>query len=330
MSKAFTFTDNNYLDSTSIVHNREKLSDILGRKNDTLPIGAMLPYGNTTPPENWLICDGREVSRPTYAELFNVIGTNYGSGDGSTTFNLPDKRGRVSVGLDSNDSDFNSIGKHSGEKTHILKIDEMPSHNHLLCGSPSDSSDWIDGVQRVKYDVNKKTASNTYTLAQPVFNTGGSQAHNNVQPSEVDCWIIKAFETTSTPITSEVTSTGSESENNVYSCNYIKNHNLKSSIIHSVTPINSTNYDDGWGGSYYYKTGSRVYLHVAVTLTTKQQTNITTLPIGYRPRTKIVNTCSGGDLGVFGSLQVSPDGNVYCYSNGVHLFGDISFDTFED
>ena len=106
--------------------------------------------------------------------------------------------------------------------------------------------------------------------------------------------------------------------------------NLKSSIIHSVTPINSTNYDDGWGGTYYYKVGSRIHLHVAVALTTKQQTNITTLPIGYRPRTKIVNTCSGGDLGVFGTLQVNPDGKVYCYSNGVHLFGDISFDTFED
>ena len=73
-----------------------------------------------------------------------------------------------------------------------------------------------------------------------------------------------------------------------------------------------------------------MYLHVAVALTTKKQTNITTLPIGYRPRTKIVNTCSGGDLGVFGTLQVNPDGKVYCYSNGIHLFGDISFDTFED
>ena len=106
--------------------------------------------------------------------------------------------------------------------------------------------------------------------------------------------------------------------------------NLKSGIIHSVTPIDSTNYDDGWGGTYYYKVGSRIHLHVAVALTTKKQTNITTLPIGYRPRTKIVNTCSGGDLGVFGTLQVSPDGKVHCYSNGIHLFGDISFDTFED
>lgn len=121
-----------------------------------------------------------------------------------------------------------------------------------------------------------------------------------------------------------------ESATDTYSCNYINSHNLKSTILHEITPINSTNYDSGWGGSYYYKTGSRVYLHVAVALTMKQQTNITTLPIGYRPRTKIVNTCSGGDLGVFGTLQVNPDGNVYCYSNGIHLFGEIIFDAFED
>ena len=121
-----------------------------------------------------------------------------------------------------------------------------------------------------------------------------------------------------------------ESATDTYSCNYINNHNLKSTILHKITPINSTNYDEGWGGSYYYKTGSRVYLHVAVGLTMKKQTNITTLPIGYRPRTKIVNTCSGGDLGVFGTLQVNPDGKVYCYSNGIHLFGEIIFDIFED
>lgn len=121
-----------------------------------------------------------------------------------------------------------------------------------------------------------------------------------------------------------------ESATDTYSCNYINNHNLKSTILHEITPINSTNYDEGWGGSYYYKTGSRVYLHVAVALTMKKQTNITTLPIGYRPRTKIVNTCSGGNLGVFGTLQVNPDGKVYCYSNGTHLFGEIIFDIFED
>lgn len=90
-------------------------------------------------------------------------------------------KGKFLVGVDSSDADFETSGKTGGEKTHILKIDEMPSHNHLLYGSPSDSVDWIDGIQRVKYDVNKKTASNTYTIG-PVLDTGGSQAHNNLPP----------------------------------------------------------------------------------------------------------------------------------------------------
>ena len=309
-----------------------------GEGGDTLPIGAMLPYGNITPPENWLICDGSEVSRTTYAELFNVIGTSYGSGDGTTTFNLPDKRGRVSVGSDSADGDFNIIGKHGGEKTHTLVHSEMPNFKFATAHIGYSDSIWsatngthTQGSGRGLTNLQDEASrANVNGGAYHEFSFGDSQAHNNLQPYEVDCWIIKASKTTSTPITSEVTNTYSESENNVYSCNYINSHNLKSSIIHSVTPINSTNYDDGWGGSYYYKTGSRVYLHVAITISQKKNTNITTLPVGYRPRTKIVNTCSGGDLGVFGTLQVNQDGKVYCYSNGVHLFGDISFDTFED
>ena len=186
----------------------------VGGDGDTFPIGAMLPYGNTTPPENWLICDGSEVSRTTYAELFNVIGTSYGSGDGSTTFNLPDKRGRGSVGLDENDNDFNVIGKKIGEKTHTLTLQEMPSHNHGII-RPRWSTD---------VGANAFYGSNGTGLGSQYDGNGyqgGSQPHNNIQPSEVDCWIIKASKTTSTPITSEVTNTYSESENNVYSCNYI-------------------------------------------------------------------------------------------------------------
>nr|DAK84731.1 MAG TPA: receptor binding protein [Caudoviricetes sp.] len=128
----------------------------------------------------------------------------------------------------------------------------------------------------------------------------------------------------------QIHDTYSTSTTDTYNCNYINSHNLKSSIIHFVTPINSTNYDEGWGGTYFYKTGSRVYLHVAITIPQKKQTNITTLPDGYRPRTKVINTCSGGNLGVYGAIQVNSDGNVYCYSDGINFFGDIVFDTFED
>lgn len=65
-----------------------------------LPIGVILPYGGTSAPSGYLFCYGQAVSRTTYATLFTAIGTTYGSGDGSTTFNLPDLRGRVIAGQD--------------------------------------------------------------------------------------------------------------------------------------------------------------------------------------------------------------------------------------
>lgn len=54
------------------------------------PVGSLMPYAGTTPPDGWLICDGSEISRTTYARLFSVIGTTYGAGDGNSSFNLPD------------------------------------------------------------------------------------------------------------------------------------------------------------------------------------------------------------------------------------------------
>ena len=64
----------------------------------TIPVGTISPYAGTSAPANWLLCDGAPVSRSTYAALFDVTGTAYGAGDGSTTFNVPDLRGRIVVG----------------------------------------------------------------------------------------------------------------------------------------------------------------------------------------------------------------------------------------
>jgi len=64
------------------------------RANDIYPVGTVLEWGSHTPPDGWLICDGSAISRATYAILFAVIGIAFGNGDGATTFNLPDTRGR--------------------------------------------------------------------------------------------------------------------------------------------------------------------------------------------------------------------------------------------
>jgi microcystin-dependent protein len=66
----------------------------------TSPIGIVVPYAGSSAPSGWLLCYGQPVSRTTYSQLFAVIGTTYGVGDGSTTFNVPDLRGRVVYGKD--------------------------------------------------------------------------------------------------------------------------------------------------------------------------------------------------------------------------------------
>ena len=152
---------------------------------DDLPIGAQFAYSSATNiPEGCLVCDGSAVSRTNYSELFAVIGTTYGAGDGSTTFNLPDKRGRVSVGLDTTQTEFNSLGKHIGEKTHTLTIDEMPSHRHPY-------GDYYGIAGGTKFNVVAYNDVTSYPEGGTVA-TGGSQSHNNIQPSEVDIWLIKA------------------------------------------------------------------------------------------------------------------------------------------
>ena len=157
-----------------------------GAGGEVMPIGTMIPYGSATDiPVNWRICDGSEVSRTTYSKLFRVIGTSYGEGDGETTFNLPDKRGKVSVGLDTLQDEFNAIGKKGGKKEVTLKVEELPTHNHTFVRSRLYFAEEA-GPNALGATSNASNSANTIT-----GNTGGNQPHTNLQPYEVDVWIIK-------------------------------------------------------------------------------------------------------------------------------------------
>jgi microcystin-dependent protein len=96
----------------------------------SVPPGVFVPFLGASVPDGWLLCDGSAVSRVTYSDLFAAIGTAGGPGDGSTTFNLPDLRGRIPVGRDAAQPEFDTLGETGGAKTHTLAKGEMPVHNH--------------------------------------------------------------------------------------------------------------------------------------------------------------------------------------------------------
>lgn len=102
------------------------------------PVGSLMPYAGTTAPGGWLLCDGSAVSRSTYGNLFSVCGTAYGAGNGTSTFNLPNLKGRTLVGVDAAQTEFDTRGETGGAKEHTLTSAQLPSHTHSFSAT-SDS-----------------------------------------------------------------------------------------------------------------------------------------------------------------------------------------------
>ena len=96
------------------------------------PPGTLRPSAKATLDAGWLACNGAAISRTTYAALFAAIGTTYGAGDGSTTFNLPDTRGRALIGAGTGPGlTGRSIGSKGGTETESLSVDQLPGHTHV-------------------------------------------------------------------------------------------------------------------------------------------------------------------------------------------------------
>lgn len=202
----------------------EPSQDAMDETFDTnlhLQEGALIPAGITTffagetIPDGWLEMDGSTISRVTYARLFAAIGTIYGEGDGSTTFEIPDARGRALVCQNELDETFDEIGETMGTQTVTISTNEMPSHTHNQNSHNHTQNSHshprnISNAQEYSFanvsgtvgptggslqanlfsDTGNTTATNQATTATNQ-NTGGGMPHNNIQPSLVLKGLIK-------------------------------------------------------------------------------------------------------------------------------------------
>ena len=96
------------------------------------PAGVITQYGGASAPTGWLLCQGQAISRSNalYTRLFAAISTTYGAGDGTTTFNVPNLQGRIPVGRDSTQTEFDALGETGGSKITALITANLPSHQH--------------------------------------------------------------------------------------------------------------------------------------------------------------------------------------------------------
>lgn len=182
-------------------------------------LGMIVLYPSNTPPTGWLICDGSAISRTTFAALFGIISTSFGAGDGSTTFNIPNLKGRIPVGRDTGQTEFNVLGETGGEKAHTLTSTEMPSHTHTqnahthaqdahahtqtgkytasgahthqgVGGGAAEAPNPTTGAASGMGNTTNAVAGNQNTTATNQ-STGSDGAHNNLQPYIVLNYIIR-------------------------------------------------------------------------------------------------------------------------------------------
>lgn len=181
-----------------------------------VPLAAGLDYwGTTAPNSSFVFPIGQAISRATYSSLFAIMGTTYGTGDGSTTFNLPDRRGRVSTQLDPTGTiltsatmtpDGNTLGGKGGAENHTLTLAQLPTGitssgsnnisvtsatntltNVTLSSRPNGGGSTSDVYNAA---IGPITASGSNSIAVTTNNTSGS-SHNNIQPSIACNYIIR-------------------------------------------------------------------------------------------------------------------------------------------
>lgn len=145
--------------------------DALGR-----PVGNITMWGSGTFPDGWLRCNGDAVSRADYSRLFAVIGTTFGVGDGSTTFNLPNFKDHSPGGV--GDVWGSGLASTDGELNHTLTTSELPSHNHLQQVGSASAYLGTGGTGRSAYSA----VTTSSTTRVHTDNEGAGTPHNTLHP----------------------------------------------------------------------------------------------------------------------------------------------------
>jgi microcystin-dependent protein len=170
--------------------------------NIVIPAGMIRMFAGPSVPGGWLVCDGSAVSRTTYSTLFTAIGGYWGAGDGVTTFNLPDLRGRSPLGYVSSGGSGltgRGFGSYGGEENHVLSLAELANHNHGITQNPhSHSVTNAAGVQLnlASGAIQTFTAAGSTTTGGANANislaaAGGNGGHNTMMPFAVMYFLIK-------------------------------------------------------------------------------------------------------------------------------------------
>ena len=172
------------------------VSNVVIPGSPLMPSGALLDFAGSVAPVGFLLCDGAAVSRTTYSDLFAAVGTVYGPGNGTTTFNIPNFNGRTSVGTGTytdtvSGSITRSIGQVIGAEKHVLTTAQMPSHTHIQdAHSHTITTPVGGGGAGSGGTVAFPTGQTGFTVATNQY-TGGDLSHNNMQPSLVILKMIK-------------------------------------------------------------------------------------------------------------------------------------------
>ena len=142
-------------------------------------LGEVRIFSFAQAPRGWALCNGQFLPINQNQALFALLGTAYG-GNGQTTFALPDLRGRAPVHM--GDSVGNP-GNQSGEEAHTLTIQELPAHNHIAQASTADGDQPLPSILAAVNNAYAGPANLTTLRPESISNVGGSQAHQNMQPS---------------------------------------------------------------------------------------------------------------------------------------------------